>query len=191
MKWNDPATSQKEELIFAINEMRKCRQHVRALQIYFLLSDHNDSHHHIMVTPKGVLTKNAPLFCIVKQAELYKFEVGYKGGRLSERQRRAAINIIFEACAEAQLSGLMERSAFTAEVAKSLVELGGEKQCIQFVKTLILEGAKCRHRIAMECAIKTASESRDTESLELLVDVYKKSGFNLHTIGMLSSNAES
>jgi len=29
MNWNNPATSQKEELLFAINEMRQCRQQVR------------------------------------------------------------------------------------------------------------------------------------------------------------------
>ena len=144
-----------------------------------------------MSTSKGLLTKNAPLFCIVKQAELYKSDDGHKGSRLSESQRRAAINIVFEACAEAQLSGLMKRPAFTAEIAKSLVGLRGEKQCIQFVKALIVEEEKCRHRIAMEYAIKAASEIRDTESLEMLVGAFEKSGFNLHTIGMLSSNAES
>jgi len=38
MRWNDPKTSQKEELLFAINEMRQCAR-------------------------EGIATKNAPLEC--------------------------------------------------------------------------------------------------------------------------------
>jgi hypothetical protein len=152
MKWNVPATSQKEELLFAINEMRHCRE-------------------------TGVLTKNAPLFCIVKQGELYESNDGYKGTCLNEKQRRAAINIIFEACAEAQLSGLIKRPAFTAEVVRSLLALNGDTQCIQFVKTLIVDGEKCRHREAMEYAIKAASANQDNESLELLMKTFENSGY--------------
>jgi hypothetical protein len=152
MKWNTPATSQKEELLFAINEMRQCRQH-------------------------GVLAKNAPLFCIVKQGELYESNEGYKGTYLDEKQRRAAINIIFEACAEAQLSGLIKRPAFTAEVVRSLLALNGHSQCIQFVKTLIVDGEKCKHRVAMEYAIKAAYSNDDRESLELLMGAFQYSGF--------------
>ena len=33
MKWNTPATSQKEELLFAINEMRENRQQVSVVHI--------------------------------------------------------------------------------------------------------------------------------------------------------------
>lgn len=160
MKWNTPATSQKEELLFAINEMRRCRHH-------------------------GVLTKNAPLFCIAKQGELYESNSGYKGSRLNEKQRRAAINIIFEACAEAKLSGLIKRPAFTAEVVRSLIALNGDMRCIQFVKTLITNGERCRHRVAMEYAIKAASKYQDDEALELLVSTYVTSGFNPQSIAEL------
>lgn len=134
-----------------------------------------------MIT-QGVLTKNAPLFCIVKQGELYESDDGYKGNRLTENQRRAAINIIFEACAEAQLSGLIKRPAFTAEVVRSLVALNGDKQCIQFVKTLIADGEKCKHKVALEYAIKAASSSRDSESLKVLIDAFEMSGFNVNTL---------
>jgi len=127
------------------------------------------------------LTKNAPLFCIVKQGELYESDAGYKGYKISERQRRAAINLIFEACAEAQLSGLIKRPAFTAEVVRSLVSLNGEKQCIQFVKSLIVDREKCRHGVALEYAIKAASESQDNESLDILINAFERSGLKQKT----------
>ncbi|KAL7521510.1 hypothetical protein ACHAWX_006189 [Stephanocyclus meneghinianus] len=161
MNWNTPATSQKEELLFAINEMRRCRS-------------------------QGVLTKNAPLFCIVKQGELYASSDGSKNAaNFTETQRRSAINIIFEACAEAQLSGLIKRPTFTAEVVRSLRALKGDKQCIQFVKTLIAnEEEKCPHKIALEYAIRAASEIRDFESLEVLVASFEKSGYDSQSLSL-------
>eukprot|EP00804_Cyclotella_cryptica_P015900 CCRYP_006390-RA/>CCRYP_006390-RA protein AED:0.02 eAED:0.02 QI:411/1/1/1/1/1/5/578/1448 len=160
MNWDTPATSQKEELLFAINEMRRCKS-------------------------QGVLTKNAPLFCIVKQGEIYASSDGSKNlANVTESQRRSAINIIFEACAEAQLSGLIKRPAFTAEVVRSLRALKGDKQCIQFVKTLIANEERCPHKIAMEYAIRAASEVRDFESLDMLVTAFEKSGYDSQSLSM-------
>ena len=132
------------------------------------------------------MTKNEPLFCIVKQGELYESDKGYKGTHLNESQRRAAINIIFEACSEAQRSGLIGRPAFTAEVVRSLAALKGDTQCIEFVKTLIVDGRKCRHRVAMEYAIKAAFVASDNESLTMLMDVFENSGFNPQAIDLTS-----
>ena len=153
MKWNDPATSQKEELLFAITEMRKCAR-------------------------EGITTKNAPLECIVKIAHVYGTD-GTIETALSEKQRRSAVNLILEACIEAKQSGLIKKHTFTTEVVRSLRALGANKECIQVVVgSVISAGRKCRHRIAMEEAMYAALEERDHEALRLITDVFEKSGYD-------------
>jgi len=148
MKWNDPKTSQKEELLLAVSEMRKC-------------------------VKKGILTKNAPLHCIVKQGQLFSAVGEFP---ISERQAMAAINLILEACVEADRSGLFNDYTFTAEVAKSLRGLRGNKQCISIAKALI--SRKLKHKVAVEEGIHAASEERDDDAFQLFVNFYEKSGYN-------------
>jgi hypothetical protein len=153
MRWDDPATSQKEELLFAINEMRKCAR-------------------------EGITTKNAPLECIVRIAQVYGTD-GTIETTLSEKQRRSAVTLILEACVEANLSGLIKKHTFTTEVVRSLRALKANKECIQVVvRNVIATGRKCRHRIAMEEAMYAALEERDHESLQLITEVFEKSGYN-------------
>lgn len=155
MQWNDPATSQKEELLFAINEMREC-------------------------ATNGIIAKNAPLFCIVKQGELYAIA----GESLSEKKRRAAINLILEACVEANKSGLLKKHTFTAEVVRSLRVLRGNEECIRITRALISGGGKCRHRIAMEQGIYAAIEERDDHSLGMIISAFEESGYDSHRLSL-------
>jgi len=153
MRWDDPATSQKEELLFAINEMRGCAR-------------------------EGITTKNAPLECIVRIAQVYGTE-GTIETLLSEKQRRGSITLILEACVEANLSGLIKKHTFTTEVVRSLRALKANKECIHVVvRSVISTGRRCRHRVAMEEAMYAALEERDHESLQLITDVYERSGYN-------------
>jgi len=153
MRWNDPKTSQKEELLFAINEMRQCAR-------------------------EGIATKNAPLECIVRIAQVYGTE-GMIEDALSEKQRRSAVNLILEACVEANRSGLIKKHTFTTEVVRSLRALKANKECIQLVvRNVISTGRKCRHRIAMEEAMYAALEERDFESLKLITEVFERSGYD-------------
>ena len=158
MNWNDPAESQKEELLFAVNDMRRCAS-------------------------EGIVSKNDPLMCIVKIAQLY--ETGGKRGEsnalsLSEKQRQSSVNLILKACQQAKQSGFLKSYHFTTEAAKSLRALKANKTCIKLVRTLLPpdgdEFKKCKHKIAMEEAIYAAIEERDDESLQLITDVYDKSG---------------
>jgi hypothetical protein len=148
MRWDDPSTSQKEELLFAVNEIRRC-------------------------SSEGTVAKHAPLMCIVKIAHLYDTD-GREGG-MSEKLKQSAINLILEACEEARRSGFMNSHTFTAEAARSLRSLKANKECVAMVRSLLSEGGKSRHRIAMEEAIRAASDERDHESLELFTDVYERS----------------
>ncbi|KAL7541760.1 hypothetical protein ACHAXR_011195 [Thalassiosira sp. AJA248-18] len=152
MKWNDPASSQKEELLFAINEMRQCAK-------------------------EGIAAKNAPLECIARIAVVYGTG-GKVDSALSENQRRSAVSLILEACVEANRSGLMRKYNFTAEVVRSLRSLKANKECIQVVRSLIAPGKKCRHRVAMEEGMYAALEIRDHDSLHLITDVFEKSGYD-------------
>merc|ERR1712176_185748 len=99
--------------------------------------------------------------------------------KLSEKQRRSAVSVILEACVEANLSGLIKKHTFTREVVRSLRALKANKECIQIVvRNVISTGRKCRHRIAMEEAMYAALEERDHESLQLITDVFEKSGYD-------------
>jgi len=153
MRWNDPVTSNKEELLFAVNEMRQCAS-------------------------EGVVVKNAPLMCIVSIAELYGTDGRIKSSDMSERQRRSSVNLILEACEEARRSGFIKNHAFTAKASRSLRALNANKECVQIVRSLISEGGKCRHRIAMEEGIYSASALRDHISMQLITDVFEKSGYD-------------
>jgi len=159
MRWDDPATSQKEELLFAVNEMRQCAS-------------------------EGIVAKNAPLLCIVRIAQLYSTEGRINEDSFSEKQRRSAVNLILEACSEANRSGLIKSHYFTAEVVRSLRALNANKECIQMVRTLTSKGDKCPHRIAMEAAMYAALEERDLESFELITEVYEKSGYDSRRLSM-------
>lgn len=153
MRWDDTSTCQKEELRFAVNEMRQCAQ-------------------------DGVVAKNDPLLCIVKIAQLYETDGQINQGAFSEKLRRPAVNLILEACAAANKSGLFKSHAFTAEVVHSLRALKANKECIRLVLTLISQVDKCRHRIAMEEAMYAALEERDHESLQLITEVFERSGYD-------------
>ena len=154
MRWNDPATSKKEELLFAVNEMRQAAS-------------------------EGIVVKNDPLMCIVSIAEVYGTDGRTKNGdHLSESQRRSTVNLILEACREARRSGFIENHAFTAKAARGLRALNANKECVQFVNTLISGCGKSRHRIAMEEAIYAASKEGDHVSLQLITDVFEKSGYD-------------
>ncbi len=149
MKWNDPETSQKEELFLAVSEMQEC-------------------------VKKGILTKNAPLYCIVKQGQLFAATGHF---RSAEKKAMAAINLILEACVEANRSGLLNDYKFTAEVVKSLRVLRGNKQCISIAKALI--SRELKHKVALEEAIHAASEERDDDAFQQFVNFYEKSGYNV------------
>ena len=154
MRWNDPATSKKEELLFAVNEIRQAAS-------------------------EGIVVKNAPLMCVVSIAEVYGTDGRTKNGdNMSESQRRSTVNLILEACREARRSGFIENHVFTAKATRGLCALNANKECVQIVNTLISEGGKSRHRIAMEEAIYAASEEGDHVSLKLITDVFDKSGYD-------------
>jgi hypothetical protein len=154
MRWNDPATSKKEELLFAVNEMRQAAR-------------------------EGIIVENPNLMCIVSTAEVYRTDCRTKNGdSMSESQRRSSVNLILEACLEARRSGLIENHAFTAKAARGLRALNANKECVQIVNALISGGGKSRHRIAMEEAIYAASEERDHVSLRMITDVFEKSGYD-------------
>lgn len=153
MRWDDPETSQKEELLFAVREMRECAH-------------------------EGVLAKNAPLYCIVRIAHLHDTEGRIKEVSLSDKQRRSAVNLLREACTEANRSGLMDSHFFTAEVVRGLRALKANKECIQMVRSLTSQGDKCKHKIAMETAMYAAYEEHDLESLDLITEVYEASGYD-------------
>lgn len=157
MRWNNPDTSQKEELQFAINEMRQCAK-------------------------KGLVTKNDPLLCIVKIADIYGTAGRRVHGTLSTSQRRSAVNLILEACVEADRSGLMKRPAFTAEVVKSLRAMKANSECIQIVRALVSNKERSRHRNAMEEGIYASSEERDQESLQLFTRVFEQSGYDSRSL---------
>ena len=154
MKWNDPETSQKEELLFAVKEMRKC-------------------------SSAGIISKKAPLMSIVQISRLYSTDGRIEGGTISEKQKQSAVNLILEACKEAINSGFIRNHAFTAEVVRSLRALKANKECIQVVRKLTSDGEKkCRHRVAMEEGIYAAIEEQDHKSAQLIMDVFERSGFD-------------
>jgi len=157
MRWNTPATSAKEELLFAANEMRQC-------------------------TNEGLVAKNAPLMCIVINIpKLYGADHS-----LTTTQRQSSVNLILEACHHAKQSGFIKSYHFTSGAASSLRAFGANKECIQLVRTLLPSSSdesnttkqKCNHRIAMEEGIYAAFDEKDEESLQLITDVYEKSGFD-------------
>ncbi|KAL3808880.1 hypothetical protein ACHAXA_010935 [Cyclostephanos tholiformis] len=140
MRWNDPATSKNEELLFAVNEMRQCAS-------------------------KGIVVENSPLMCIVSLAELYGTDGQINSGNMAESQRQSSINLLLEASREARRSGFIKNHAFTAKVTRSLRSLNANEECIQIVSSLVSEGRKCNQRLAVKEAIYAASEERDHESL--------------------------
>jgi len=153
MRWNNQDTNQKEELKFAINEMRQC-------------------------AANGIVPKNDTLLCIVKIAQLYGTEGRRTKTALTPSQRRSAVNLILEACVEADKSGLMRKPTFSAEVVRSLRAMKANKECIQLVRALVSNSERNRHKYAMEQAIYAASEERDQDSLHLFTQVYERSGFD-------------
>lgn len=159
MRWDNPATSQKEELVFAVREIRRCSK-------------------------EGTVAKHAPLMCIVKLAQLYDTDERVNEGSMSEKQKRSAINLILEACEEARRSGLMRSHVFTSEAARSLRALKANKECVKLVCSLIPESGKIKHKNAMEEAIHAASEERDHDSLQLLTDVFERSGYDSRNISL-------
>merc|ERR1719203_822696 len=93
---------------------------------------------------EGIATKNAPLECIVRIAQVYG-TAGMIENELSSKQRRSAVNLILEACVEANRSGLIKKHTFTTEVVRSLRALKANKECIQVVvRNVITTGRKCR-----------------------------------------------
>ena len=153
MRWNNQDTNQKEELKFAINEIRRC-------------------------AANGIVPKNDPLLCIVKIAHLYGTEGRRTEAALTPSQQRSAVALILEACVEANKSGLMRKPVFSAEVVRSLRAMKANKECIQIVRALVSNSERNRHRFAMEQAIYAASEERDQDSLHLFIQVYERSGFD-------------
>jgi hypothetical protein len=155
MNWNDPSTSKKSELLFAINEMRRCSN-------------------------QGVLTKTAPLMCIAQQGDLYSFDRQNASGnkKLSERQRRSVVNLILEACVEANRSNLLQKHSFTAQVVKSLRNMKANKEVIKIVRGLVGRVGRCHHQVAMEEAIYAATEERDYDSLEVIMNKFDESGYD-------------
>ena len=155
MNWNDPSTSRKSELIFAINEMRSCSN-------------------------QGALTKNAPLMFIAQQGDHYSTDKQYASGKdsVSERDRRSVVNLILEACVEANRSNLLQKYSFTAHVARSLRKLNANKECIKIVRGLVSRVGRCHHQVAMEEAIYAATEERDYISLEMIMKKFEESGYD-------------
>ena len=157
MNWNDPSTSKKSELVFAINEMRSCSK-------------------------QGALTKNAPLMCIAQQGDLYSTDKMFANSSgmasLSDRDRRSVVNLILEACVEADRSNLLQKHTFTAQVARSLRKINANKECIQIVRRLVSRVGRCHHQIAMEEAIYAATEERDYDSLEVFMNKFEESGYD-------------
>ncbi|KAL7498774.1 hypothetical protein ACHAWT_008784 [Skeletonema menzelii] len=155
MNWNDPSTSKKSELVFAIKEMRSCSK-------------------------QGTLTKNAPLMFIAQQGDLYSTDKKNASGKksLSDRERRSVVNLILEACVEADRSNLLQKHTFTAHVARSLRKMNANKECIKIVRGLVAPFGKCHHQVAMEEAIYAATEERDYDSLELLMNKFEESGYD-------------
>ena len=146
MRWDDPATCQKEELLFAVNEIRLCSR-------------------------EDTVAKHAPLLCIVKIAHLYATDGRTDEGGISDEQKRLSINLIHEACDEARRSGFINSHTFTAAAACSLRALKANKECVQLARSLISQDGKVRHRIAFEEAILAATEERDYDSSQLLTDI--------------------
>ena len=148
MRWDDPATSENEELQFAVNEMRQS-------------------------ATKGIVLNNALLMCIV---EFYCTDDNRRNKReASEYQRRSSVNFILEACAEARRSGFINNCSFSAKAAIALRTLKANKECIRFVITLIsMDSGKCKHKAAMEGAICAATEENDHISLQLMTDALKE-----------------
>lgn len=154
MRWDDPSTSQKEEYLFAVNEIRRC-------------------------SSEGTVAKHEALMCIVKIARLYDTEGRVDEGSMSNVRKRNAINLILEACEEATRSGLINNHLFTAEATRSLRDLKANKECVMLVRSLISsKGAKSRHRVAMEEAMLAASDEHDHDSLELIKAVFDRSGYD-------------
>lgn len=150
MRWNEPATSQKEELLFAVNEIRQC-------------------------AIEGIAAKNAPLMCIVSIAQVY----GADGQKFaSERQRRSAVNLVLEACERAKESGFIKNNAFTANAAKGLRSLKANKECIQLVRMMISEDKHFNHRITMEQGMQSALEEYDQDSLQFFTDAFERAGYD-------------
>ncbi|KAK1737218.1 hypothetical protein QTG54_012085, partial [Skeletonema marinoi] len=145
----------KSELIFAINEMRSCSN-------------------------QGALTKNAPLMFIAQQGDHYSTDKQYASGKdsLSERDRRSVVNLILEACVEANRSNLLQKYSFTAHVARSLRKLNANKECIKIVRGLVSRVGRCHHQVAMEEAIYAATEERDYVSLEMIMKKFEESGYD-------------
>lgn len=158
MRWNDPATSQKEELLFAVNEMRNCIK-------------------------EGIIPRNATLQCIINIAQVYDTD-GKVNGELSDKQRQTAVRLILEACVSAKKSKLMKNYNFTAQVAHNLRSLKAGKECIQVVRSLISSDGICKHRKCLEEGTYAALETRDHESLQLFNDVYRKSGFDSRKLSL-------
>ena len=152
MKWNDPATSQKEELVFAINEMRECAR-------------------------QGTSVKNAVVECIVRIAKVYGTD-GRAEGEQTRTQRRASVSFILEAWGFAKKSSLGSKPWFTAEVAKNLRALRANNECLEIALSLIPPSGKSRHQGALEEGLHAAVESRDQDSFELISDCLERSGFN-------------
>ena len=155
MNWNDPSTSKKSELVFAINEMRSCSK-------------------------QGTLTKNAPLMFIAQQGDLYSTDKKYASGNnsLSDKERRSVVNLILEACVEADRSNLLQKHTFTAQVARSLRKMNANKECIKIVRGLVARVGRCHHQVAMEEAIYAATEERDYDSLEVFMNKFEESGYD-------------
>ena len=126
---------------------------------------------------EGIAAKNATLECIARIAQVYGTE-GRVDSVLSDKQRRVAVNLILEACVEANRSGLMKKQSFTATVAQSLRALNANKECIQVVLSVISNSHKSRHRVAMEEGMYAALEDRDSESLKMITDIFENSGFD-------------
>ncbi len=120
---------------------------------------------------QGALTKNAPLMFIAQQGDLYTTG-------LSDRERRSIVNLILEACVEANRSNLLQKHTFTAQVARSLRKLNANTECIKIVRGLVARVGRCHHQVAMEEAICAATEERDYDSLEVITTKYEESGYD-------------
>lgn len=119
--------------------------------------------------------------CIAQQGDLYSFDgQQYASGNknLLERQRRSVVNLILEACAEANRSNLLQKYSFTAQVVRSLRKMNANKECIKIVRGLVSRVGRCHHQVAMEEAIYAATEERDYDSLEVIMNKFEESGYD-------------
>lgn len=79
---------------------------------------------------------------------------------------------------EANRSNLLQKHSFTAQVVRSLRKMKANKECIKIVRGLVERVGRCHHQVAMEEAIYAATEERDYDSLEVIMNKFEESGYD-------------